>query len=442
MALRDLDQTFAVAMGACAGSSDKSLSPFLLKYSVGEQLAAGAFGEVRVCHHRKTKANRQETAVRSLTTASVKQKIKANRQGNVLRLLGKHQNLVELIDHFDETIIHHLVLERCQCSIIEKMNESEDGRYHDVELLDTFRQVLLGLQHCHSKSVAHRDVKASKILIGVDGAVKLSDFSNAIVVPSEGISGLVGTVEFMAPEMLEGRMYGCKADIWSCGATAYFLFYGEHPNHTHEQKKRNSTDSTTSKVKVMQAIRSQKKRPTYVSSRSHGAPEPSLYARNFIDTLLQQGSKRPHAREALTTVEEAIAQAQAQRRTSEHNTGSSTESAQFYTVTHDFSDWTEITSTMSPCSSPGRSPCTSPGRRPPQLLYKDDQLSGFPTSLQLLKEGGHCLRLDNDDQFSGGSTSLLSGQSCTTISEQQSVPSKQASDMPPVKETSDMVQSL
>lgn len=400
----------------CRLSSDKGDSPFLEKYTPGETLAEGHFGQLRVCKRRKGGA---EYAVRSLATASVKHKIKANRQGNVLRLLGKHPHLVEFIDHFDEVNVNHLVLERCPCSLIEKMNESEDGRYHDGELLDTFRQLLLGLEHCHSKSVAHRDVKASKMLVGADGKIKLSDFSNAIVVPSEGISGLVGTVEFMAPEMLEGKMYGCKADIWSCGATAYFLFYGEHPNQTGEKPKPSSpkkasidSDTPKSQVNVMRAIRSNRKRPTFVSSRrGNGGPEPSIFARNFIDSLLQMGNKRPTATEALITIEEAISGVQQQRASSTESSDNK-DSEQFYVVSNLSSEWTEIASTMSPCSAQAR----------------DTQ------------------GLDLDEKSSGVSTSLLSGQSCTVSSE--SSPSKVGSEMnpfqlPPLHETSDkMIQAL
>ena len=93
------------------------------------------------------------------------------------------------------------------------------------------RQVLLGLQYLHDKSVMHRDIKCDNVLLASDGSAKITDFGAAKIVGADTMRGaqtMIGTPFFMAPEMLMGGygdetddqetlLYGKRADIWSLG---------------------------------------------------------------------------------------------------------------------------------------------------------------------------------------------------------------------------------
>lgn len=83
--------------------------------------------------------------------------------------------------------------------------------------------VLHGLVAAHGKGVVHRDIKPANILVAADGSVCLVDFGIAKAVGQAGTSGVVlGTLEYLAPERLEGRSAGSvKADLWSFGVTLY-----------------------------------------------------------------------------------------------------------------------------------------------------------------------------------------------------------------------------
>merc|ERR1719502_912890 len=88
-----------------------------------------------------------------------------------------------------------------------------------------FAQMLMGISHCHSVSVVHRDVKPDNFLVS-QGVVKLCDFGLSAIIPSGGknmgkVGGIYGTAPFMCPEMLATDWYDEKADVWSFAVIVY-----------------------------------------------------------------------------------------------------------------------------------------------------------------------------------------------------------------------------
>lgn len=86
-------------------------------------------------------------------------------------------------------------------------------------------QCLMALEHCHSRSVLHRDIKSGNIFLTAEGNVMVGDFGLATV--REGGSdedhSLVGTPHYMSPELLAKRPYSFKSDIFSLGVVLYEL---------------------------------------------------------------------------------------------------------------------------------------------------------------------------------------------------------------------------
>ncbi len=108
----------------------------------------------------------------------------------------------------------------------------QKGKLHPDEAIAILKAVASALDYAHQKGVIHRDVKPSNVLISNDGVVKLMDFGIARVVGGErhtktGV--LVGTPEYMAPELWEGKDADKMADLYSLGVMAYEMLTGEVP---------------------------------------------------------------------------------------------------------------------------------------------------------------------------------------------------------------------
>jgi hypothetical protein len=92
--------------------------------------------------------------------------------------------------------------------------------------------VLQGLVACHERDVYHRDVKPANIVLSDDGPVRLVDFGIARIVGKNPLtvdSNVIGTPEFLAPELLTDHQPGPATDLWALGVTLYCALEGRSP---------------------------------------------------------------------------------------------------------------------------------------------------------------------------------------------------------------------
>ncbi|KAG1681082.1 G protein-coupled receptor kinase 2 [Nymphon striatum] len=105
-------------------------------------------------------------------------------------------------------------------------------------------EVCLGLEHLHVQGIVYRDLKPENILLDDHGHVRISDLGLAVEIPDgEMVRGRVGTVGYMAPEVVDNEKYTFSPDWFSMGCLIFEMIEGQAPFRARKEKvKREEVD--------------------------------------------------------------------------------------------------------------------------------------------------------------------------------------------------------
>ncbi|KAL2325099.1 hypothetical protein Fmac_024157 [Flemingia macrophylla] len=197
-------------------------------YVVSEEIGRGRFGTVFRC---TSLDSGDSYAVKSIDKAAVTaggDSLDAQcilTEPKVVRLLAPHPHIVNLHALYEDETHLHMVFDLCY--------ETEFHRRRlmpEPDAASVMWQLMQAVAHCHRLGVAHRDVKPDNILFDEGNRLKLADLGSAeIFGDGEPMSGVVGTPHYVAPEVLAGREYSEKVDVWSAGVVLYELLAGFPP---------------------------------------------------------------------------------------------------------------------------------------------------------------------------------------------------------------------
>jgi len=90
-------------------------------------------------------------------------------------------------------------------------------------------EMLLALEYLHFVDIVYRDLKPENVMIDRSGHVKLVDFGFAKVLGGNQSFTIVGTPEYLAPEIIQSRGHGTPADVWALGVIIYEMLAGYPP---------------------------------------------------------------------------------------------------------------------------------------------------------------------------------------------------------------------
>ena len=131
------------------------------------------------------------------------------------------------------------------CSLGDLSKQIEDGLFEEDEAKFYIAELILAIEYLHKNNIIYRDLKPNNILIDSDGHIKLTDFGLAKENVNNDIPNktMVGTLEYLTPEMISNKGSTKASDIYGIGVILYELltgltpFYSEDPNKMLEQIK-------------------------------------------------------------------------------------------------------------------------------------------------------------------------------------------------------------
>jgi serine/threonine protein kinase len=142
----------------------------------------------------------------------------------------KHENIVRLYMHFEDTDTVYLLLEYCAKGELYQLLRTRRGRRFTEDVArHYFVQVARGLRYLHSQCIVHRDLKPENLLVNADDVLKIADFGWCAYVSGANRTTFCGTLDYLAPEMVLGLGHNHTVDIWSLGVLLYEMVVGRTP---------------------------------------------------------------------------------------------------------------------------------------------------------------------------------------------------------------------
>ncbi|KAK2739861.1 hypothetical protein FQN57_006437 [Myotisia sp. PD_48] len=216
----------------------KSISDYVILEDMGE----GAYGQVKLARSKRDPSKKVVLKYVTKNRILVDTWTRDRRLGtvpleihvlNFLRREGnRHPNIVEMEGFFEDDINYYIEMVPHGFPGMDLFDYVElRSNMDEDESRDIFGQVASAVEHLHNKaSVVHRDIKDENVILDGEGRIKLIDFGSAAYIKSGPFDVFVGTIDYAAPEVLQGKPYlGKEQDVWALGILLYTIIYKENP---------------------------------------------------------------------------------------------------------------------------------------------------------------------------------------------------------------------
>ncbi len=207
------------------------------RYRLDQELGHGGMSAIYTAHDRLTG---QDVALKriyirsgertsiSLSTETTEKRLVLAQEFRTLATL-RHPNIIRVLDYgFDSEGQPFYVMELLRDARTITESAADSTTAHKLDLLI---QLTNALTYLHRRGILHRDLKPGNVLV-VNGVVKVLDFGLAVereTIQTDGTTPLVGTLQYIAPEVYLGEPPSESSDLYAVGVVAYEMFLGAPP---------------------------------------------------------------------------------------------------------------------------------------------------------------------------------------------------------------------
>jgi MAP/microtubule affinity-regulating kinase len=199
-------------------------------YILGKQIGKGSYAIVRQAVHRDTKEQVAVKVYDKYRLVDRTKKLGVRREIQIMEKLN-HCYVVKLYESLESAKQIQIVMEQVKgLSLLNYLRKQPGRRLGEDEGRRVFRQVLQGMEYCHSQDVVHRDLKLENLLLDESDNVRIIDFGFATCYPDKKVKLFCGTPSYMAPEIVGRKEYrGQPADVWALGVLLFAMLTGSFP---------------------------------------------------------------------------------------------------------------------------------------------------------------------------------------------------------------------
>jgi len=213
----------------------------LSDFDIGKPLGKGKFGNVYLAREKSSKY------IIALKVLFKQQLQKAQVEHQLRREIEiqshlRHPNILRMYGYFYDQTRVYLILEYApKGELYKELQRQPHERFEERRAAGYILQLSQALEYCHQKNVIHRDIKPENLLVGDNNQLKIADFGWSVHAPNSRRKTLCGTLDYLPPEMVEGKDHDNTVDLWSLGILAYEFIVGSPPfeaqGHTETYKR-------------------------------------------------------------------------------------------------------------------------------------------------------------------------------------------------------------
>ena len=198
-------------------------------YEFVKVVGEGAFAKAMLCTE-KTTGEKVVIKKVSLANLTPQERDTAWKESQVHAML-KHPSIIQLRETFVEQGCLNIVMEYAEKGDLSRqIRRAKRNHFPESKVLKWFAEICAGVKYLHDRRILHRDIKCQNVFLMSDGHVKLGDFGIAKVLDfsSQFSETVVGTPSYLSPELVQGKPYNAKTDIWGLGCLLYELCAFHH----------------------------------------------------------------------------------------------------------------------------------------------------------------------------------------------------------------------